>query len=159
MADQEKPTPEKKRKFGGAQAGAGRPAFQPTDEERAQVKKFSGFGLPHDMIRLLVRDGIALETLYAHFRPELDSGKAQANADITGRLYAKAMAGDTSSLIWWTKAQLRWSETQKVEVTGADGGPVQTVDFSQLSTETLLELSKAMIHAAPEDHDGGPRLN
>jgi hypothetical protein len=69
------------------------------------------------------------------------------------------MAGDTASLIWWTKTQLRWSETQKVEVTGANGGPVQTVDFSQLSTETLLELSKAMINAAPEDHDGGPRLN
>jgi hypothetical protein len=154
-----KPTQEKKGKRGGPQPGSGRPAFQPTDDERAQVKKFAGFGLPHDMIRLLVRDGIALETLYAHFRTELDSGKAQANADITGRLYAKAMAGDTSSLIWWTKAQLRWSETQKVEVTGADGGPVQTVDFSQLSTETLLELSKAMIHAAPEDNNGGPRLN
>lgn len=154
-----KPTQEKKGKRGGPQPGSGRPAFQPTDDERAQVKKFAGFGLPHDMIRLLVRDGIALETLYAHFRTELDSGKAQANADITGRLYAKAMAGDTSSLIWWTKAQLRWSETQKVEVTGADGGPVQTVDFSQLSTETLLELSKAMIHASPEDNNGGPRLN
>jgi hypothetical protein len=159
MADPEKPSPEKKRKFGGAQLGAGRKAFQPTDEERAQVKKFAGFGLPHDMIRHLVRDGIALETLYAHFRPELDSGKAETSSQITGRLFAKAMAGDTASLIWWTKTQLRWSETQKVEVTGANGGPVQTVDFSQLSTETLLELSKAMINAAPQDHDGGPRLN
>jgi len=154
-----KPSPEKKGKRGGPQPGSGRPAFKPTDEERAQVKKLAGFGLPHDMIRHLVRDGIALETLYAHFRPELDSGKAETSSQITGRLFAKAMAGDTASLIWWTKTQLRWSETQKVEVTGANGGPVQTVDFSKLSTETLLELSKAMINAAPEDHDGGPRLN
>lgn len=157
--ENEKPTQEKKGKRGGAQPGAGRPAFEPTDDERTQVKKLAGFGLPHDMIRLLVRDGIALETLYAHFRAELDSGRAQANADITGRLYAKAMAGDTSSLIWWTKAQLRWSETQKVEVTGAEGGPVQTVDLSKLSTEALLELSKAIADATPQDHDSRSRLN
>lgn len=157
--DAEKPTQEKRRKSGGAQPGAGRPAFQATDAERKQVLKFAGFGLPHDMIRLLVRDGIALETLYAHFRPELDAGKATTSAQITGRLFKKAMDGDTTALIWWTKTQLRWSETQKVEVTGANGGPVQTLDLSQLSTAALLELSKAMVNAAPEDHNGAPRLN
>ena len=33
------------------------------------------------------------------------------------------MGGDTTAMIWWTKAQMRWSETVKNEVTGADGEP------------------------------------
>jgi hypothetical protein len=156
---EDKPTPEKKRKFGGPQPGSGRPAFVPTDAERELVKKFAGFGVPHDMIRHLVRDGIALETLYAHFRPELDAGKAVTNTQIAGRLFERAMAGDVTALIWWTKTQMRWSETQKLEVTGAHGGPIQSVDLSKVSTEALLELSKAISDAAPEDHDGRSRLN
>jgi hypothetical protein len=37
-------------------------------------------------------------------------------------LFNKAQGGDTTALIWWTKAQMRWAETQKLEHTGADGG-------------------------------------
>ena len=63
--------------------------------------------------------------------------------------------------IWLGKQMLgqRDQIKQSVEITGANGGPVQTVDYTQLSTEALLEIQKAMTHAAPEDHDGGPRLN
>ena len=111
------------------------------------------------MIRHLVRGGIALATLFEHFRAEMDAGKAKANAQVGKRLFQKVMDGDTTAMIWWTKTQMRWSETQKVEITGANGGPVQTVDYSKLSTDLLLELSKAITDAAPQDHDGGPRLN
>jgi hypothetical protein len=154
-----KPTAEKKRKFGGPQPGSGRPPFVPTAEERELVKKLSGLGLPQNQIRMLVRGGIALETLLEHFRFELDEGKAQTGWDIAGALYTKAMNGDVTAMIWWTKTQMRWSETQKVEITGANKGPIQTVDLSKVSTAALLELSKAIADATPQDHDGGPRLN
>lgn len=169
MAKTENPTEEKVRKprgpkpgagvSGGAQPGAGRPPFVPTPEERELVKKLSGLGLPQNQIRMLVRGGIALETLLEHFRFELDEGKAKTGWDIANALYTKAMKGDVAAMIWWTKTQMRWSETQKLEVTGKEGGPIQTVDFSKLSTEALLELSKAIADAAPEDHDRAPRLN
>ena len=122
-------------------------------------RRHSGLGLPQNQIRVLVRGGIALETLLEHFRVELDEGKAKTGWDIANALYTKAMKGDVTAMIWWTKTQMRWSETQKVEITGAHGGPVQTVDYSKLSTDLLLELSKAITDAAPQDHDGGPRLN
>jgi hypothetical protein len=157
--DDEKPSVKKAGQVGGAREGAGRPAFVPTDAERKQVEALSGYGLTVEMIRHLVRGRIALETLLTHFRAELDAGKAKANAQVGKRLFQKVMAGDTTAMIWWTKTQMRWSETQKVEITGANGGPVQTLDFSKLSTDLLLELSKAITDAAPEDHDGGPRLN
>ena len=95
---------------------------------RRLVESTSGLGLPHEQIASLV--GIDDKTLRKHYRAELDSGKAKANGNIAKTLYNKAMGGDTTALIWWTKAQMRWSETFKQEVTGADGEPLQGIQVS-----------------------------
>ena len=96
----------------------------PSDEQRRLVESTSGLGLPHEQIAILV--GIDDKTLRKHYRTELDTGKAKANSQIAKTLYSKAVAGDTTSLIWWTKSQMRWSETVKQELTGADGEPLVT---------------------------------
>lgn len=101
---------------------------QPTEEKRKLVESTSGLGLPHEQIAILV--GIDDKTLRKHYREELDLGKAKANGQIAKTLFSKAMAGDTASLIWWTKAQMRWSETVKSEVTGADGEPLQGIQVT-----------------------------
>ena len=105
--------------------GAGRPAFEPTDAERKQVEALSGYGLPIEQIAVLVRDGIDTDTLRKHFATELLSGKAKANGQVGKTLFQKVMAGDTTAAIWWSKTQMRWAETQKHEVTGADGAPLE----------------------------------
>jgi len=111
--------------YGGARDNAGRPAFEPTDAERKQVEALSGYGLPIDQIGALVRNGIHIDTLRAHFGSELQSGKAKANAQVGKTLFQKVMAGDTTAAIWWSKTQMRWAETQKHELTGADGAPLE----------------------------------
>lgn len=103
-------------------------AHIPTDEQRRLVESTSGLGLPHEQIAILV--GIDDKTLRKYYRKELDSGKAKANSQIAKTLYNKALAGDTTSLIWWTKSQMRWSETVKQEVTGADGEALQGIQIS-----------------------------
>lgn len=132
MADQTKPQHEEKpirRKGnpgrGGAQPGAGRPAFVPVDHERQQVEALSGYGLPHDQIAILIRGGISVDTLREHFAKELVSGKAKANGQIGKTLFQKAAGGDTAAMIWWSKSQMRWAETQKHEHTGIDGAPIE----------------------------------
>lgn len=110
---------------GGAMPGAGRPEFEPTDAERKQVEAMSGYGLPIDQIAILVRDGIHIDTLRKHFATELVAGKAKANSGVGRTLFQKAMDGDTTAMIWWTKTQMRWAETQKHELTGADGAPLE----------------------------------
>jgi hypothetical protein len=110
---------------GGAREGAGRPAFVPTDAERKQVEALSGYGLPLEQIAVLVREGIDADTLRKHFATELVSGKAKANGQVGKTLFQKVMAGDTTAAIWWTKTQMRWAETQKHELTGADGVPLE----------------------------------
>lgn len=110
---------------GGARENAGRMPFEPTDAERKQVEALSGYGLPIEQIAMLIRDGIDADTLRKHFSSELISGKSKANAQIGRTLFQKAMGGDTTAMIWWSKTQMRWSETQKHELTGADGAPLE----------------------------------
>ncbi len=125
-----------RRGAGGAQPGAGRPLFVPTDEERAYVEKLSGIGLVQEQIAALIRDGIHSDTLREHFGKELLAGKAKANAAIGGTLYQKAIKGDTGSLIWWTKTQMRWAETQKHEIV-----------HTGISITDALEAAKARLIA------------
>ena len=110
---------------GGARPGAGRPAFEPTDAERKQVEAMSGYGLPIEQIAILVRGGIDGDTLRKHFANELIAGKAKANSGVGRTLFQKAMGGDTAAMIWWSKTQMRWKETQAHEITGADGAPIE----------------------------------
>jgi len=101
---------------------------QPTDKNRKLVESTSGLGLPQDQIAVLV--GVDDKTLRKHYRTELNAGKAKANSNIAQTLYNKAMAGDTASLIWWSKAQMKWSETIRNEVTGAHGEPLQGIQVT-----------------------------
>ena len=101
----------------------------PTDDYKKQVEASAGLGLPHEQIAALI--GIDDKTLRKHYRTELDVGKAKASASIAKSLYNKALGGDTTAMIWWTKAQMKWSETVKQELTGADGEELTgiTVNF------------------------------
>ena len=130
---------------GGARENAGRMPFEPTDAERKQVEALSGYGLPIEQIAVLIRNGIDADTLRKHFSEELISGKAKANGQIGKTLFQKAMGGDTTAMIWWSKTQMRWKEVQQHEITGKDGEPIKTVTFdaSKLSTETLAEIMAA----------------
>ena len=117
--------PDGRKNNGGARENAGRMAFEPTDAERKQVEAMSGYGLPIEQIAVLVRGGIDTDTLRKHFSTELVAGKAKANSGVGRTLFQKAMGGDTAAMIWWSKTQMRWAETQKHEVTGADGAPLE----------------------------------
>jgi len=114
---------------GGARQGSGRKPFLATDVERRQVEAMSGYGVPFEQIAALVRDGIDIDTLRKYFSPELINGKAKANAQVGKGIFQKAMAGDTTAQIWWSKCQMGWKETQRHELTGADG---QALEFAKI---------------------------
>ena len=100
--------------------------------------------MPQDQIAALI--GIAPETLRKHYDLELGLGKAQASAAVAKTLFNKATVGqDTTAMIWWTKAQMRWSETVKQELTGKDGAPIvtATLDVSKLDIDVLRAIMAA----------------
>jgi len=51
-------------------------------------------------------------------------GKSKAVATIAQSLLQKARDGDNTAAIFYLKTQAGWSETQKLEHTGADGVPL-----------------------------------
>ena len=106
---------------------------RPTEDFRKQVQEASGLGLPQDQICALV--GISDVTLRKHYESELGMGKAKASAAVAKTLFNKATVGqDTTAMIWWTKAQMRWSETVRQEVTGKDGEPLAGIQVSFVKT-------------------------
>ena len=98
----------------------GNPPHKPDQKSRDVVENASGIGLPHEQIAILV--GIDDKTLRLHYRKELDEGKAKAHMAVAGTLFDKAMSGDTSAMIWWSKTQLKWSETIKTELEATVNG-------------------------------------
>ena len=103
---------------------------EPSEKTREIVKRSSGLGLPQEQICALVGH-IDPKTLRKHYEIELALGKAEASAKIADTLFNKAQSGDTTAMIWWTKAQMKWSETVKQELSGADGGALTIQLLSQ----------------------------
>ena len=100
----------------------------PTDATKAQVETASGLGLPHEQIASLI--GISDKTLRKHYKEELAVGKAKASAQIAKSLFNKAQSGDTTALIWWTKAQMGWGETNTTKLANADGSNITGLEIS-----------------------------
>lgn len=117
----------------------GNPPYEPTDQDRANVRAWAKIASQE-----LIADrlNIDLKTLRKHYRAELDDGKFEAVAAVGGKLLAKALKGDTASMIFYLKTQGKWST--RIEHTGADGGPIQTVDISA-ALEGMNEAQLAAI--------------
>jgi len=87
----------------------------PTDEQRQSVSLMTVAGATQEMVARVLK--IDRNTLAKYYRDELDLAKAKANMMVAKSLYQKAVDGDTAAMIWWTKAQMRWSEKLETENT------------------------------------------
>ena len=85
-----------------------RPSFEPTEEQRRQVKLLTAFGNTQQQVASLLK--VSDRTLRKHFRAELDNGAAEANNQIAQALFKKAKDGDTTAQIFWLKSRAGWRE-------------------------------------------------
>ncbi len=109
-------------------------AYKPTAEQRRLVEQLAAFGVPLDMMVHMLPGAagkpISKVTLRKYFPAELMTGQLKANVKIAQTLYAKACGGDTASMIFWLKTRARWRESQALEVSGPDGGPLEHVGMT-----------------------------
>jgi hypothetical protein len=97
---------------------AGRPAYTPTDKDRATVKAMAGYGVPQPEIARVI--GVAEKTLRKHFRDELDLAAIQANAQVAQSIFQRAVnleagqAGITAA-IFWMKARAGWRDRVQID--------------------------------------------
>src|SRR2546423_13021850 len=83
-----------------------RTAFVVTHAMREKVRYFAGLGGRQDDIAKMI--GCAPKTLRKRFRSELDRGVAEANATMSGYLFAAAKAGNVTAQIFWLKTRAHW---------------------------------------------------
>ncbi len=106
----------------------GQPPFVATDEMRRDVEAWVKAGLTQDDIGLLL--DVSHDTVKRHFPRELAVSKIKLKAVLGGMVAKKALAGDSKMLIFWLRTQGKWNT--RIEVSGPDGGPVQSVDWARL---------------------------
>jgi hypothetical protein len=88
-----------------------RKSFAVSDAMREQVRSLAARGVRQEDIAAIIgcRDE---KTVRKYFRDQLDSGMADANANVAGALYEKAMGGDTTAQIFWMKVRAHWREKE-----------------------------------------------
>lgn len=65
---------------------------------------------------------------YSAFAKALKNGKEVVDFAVENALLKKALAGDVTAMIFWLKNRQRdkWRDKQDHEITGKDGGPIET---------------------------------
>ena len=101
---------------------AGRPEYKKTDEDAKNVEALTIAGVPQKLVSKILK--ISEPTLRKHYRDELDTSKAKANAVISQSLFKLAREGNVTAQIFWLKTQAGWKETNHVELTGKDGDKI-----------------------------------
>lgn len=91
----------------------------PTKEGRQLVQLHSTIGTPQKVISEIL--GVDVKTLRKHYRRELDLAEAQANAQVGGALFNKAIKGDTVACIFWLKTRAGFKEKSEIDLKSSDG--------------------------------------
>jgi hypothetical protein len=97
-----------------------RKAFAVTEAVREKVRHLAGIGVRQDDIARII--GCAPKTLRKRCREDLDGGVAEANALVSGYLFAAAKGGNVTAQIFWLKTRAHWRERAVPEhpVAGSD---------------------------------------
>ena len=85
-----------------------RKSFVVDETLREKVRHLAGAGVRQDDIARII--GCAAKTLRKRCRDDLDRGVAEANAIVSGSLFAAAKGGNVTAQIFWLKTRAQWRE-------------------------------------------------
>lgn len=125
---------------GPAKRKRGRPEHEPNDATRGSVKAMSAFGVTVDEICLSLK--ISANTLRKYYGEELQTGRIEANVRVAEALFKIALSQRpqaAASAMFWLKTRAGWKETERHEIVGADGAPIETI-LSTMTTEEAAEI-------------------
>jgi hypothetical protein len=106
-----------------------RKAFVVNEAVREKVRHLAGVGVRQDDIARII--GCAPKTLRKRCRDDLDRGVAEANATVSGYLFAAAKAGKVPAQIFWLKTRAHWREKP---------APVSGNGAAETSSQVVLVL-------------------
>lgn len=105
--------------------------------------------------------GISPTTLYARkreseeFAEALKRGRAKANVFVGGKLMELIKEGNVAATIFYLKSRCGWKETDRREITGADGQAVKVDAAPDLSCVPLdkLKAARELLYGKGSDSD------
>jgi hypothetical protein len=121
-----------------------RTAFVVNEAMREKVRYLAGLGVRQDDIAKII--GCAPKTLRKRLRDELDRGVAEANATISGYLFAAAKAGNIAAIIFYLKTRAHWRErmTPDDPIPGAEAESNSQVVLVMPDNSRDPELTQAL---------------
>lgn len=107
---------------------------EPTEQNRRTVESMTAFGIPQAEICKVIK--ISKPTLRKYYREELDTAATKANSRVGQTIYSIAIDPShrscISAAIFWAKTRMGWRETNNLEVSGPDGGPVAFTEIKRV---------------------------
>lgn len=100
---------------------------------------------------------MSMSTLYEHYKHELDTGQASMVNQISTSLAQRAMGGSDTAAIFLLKTRGggKFTERNAVELTGANGGPIEIAQRTEILTGLAGLLERGItIDVEPEKKEG-----
>lgn len=140
----------------GNAGGSGAPSKYDPELHPDQAFKFALLGLTERQIAGVL--GISEVTLntwkkaHPEFAEALHKGKEPADAEVAHSLYERARSGDPQASRYWLNNRRRHSGQwgDRIEHTGADGGPIATTVAPELPWEVMSRTTRALVIAELE---------
>lgn len=121
---------------------AQREKWTPSADQLKQVETMSGLGLKVEQIAILL--GVSKPTFdravrrIPALRDSIEKGREKSEGNLRQWAYESARKGNVAMQIFLLKTRCGFRETERLELTGADGGPIQTK--KELSAEEAAAL-------------------
>ena len=137
-----------------------RPRFDPTPEQKKNVEAMSAYGIDEEKIaRTIGERGIDPKTLRKYFRYQLDVGATKANSAVAQTAYQMATSGKCpAATMFWLKCRAGWKETNVLQHSGPNGGPIQ-ISNDELDKRITDELARVAasrsVASVPGANDAG----
>ena len=119
-----------------------REKWTPTEEQLKQIRTMAGLGLTVQKIGIIL--GISKATFDRAARRDpavkeaLEKGREQTELQVRAWAHKSAERGNVAMQIFLLKTRYGFRETERLELTGADGGPI--VAKKELSVEEAAAL-------------------
>jgi hypothetical protein len=134
-----------------------RPRFNATPEQKKNVEAMAAYGIPEgEIANLIAEQGIDPKTLRKYFRHELDIAATKANSAVAQTLYKLATSGTCpAATMFWLKCRAGWKETNVLQHSGPNGGPIQ-ISNDELNKTITDELARIAASRAVATVPGTP---
>lgn len=125
----------------------GRPKWTPTEQDIAKAEELVAMGHTMENVGLLLNKN--RDTLFERIKdtPEFSDaikrGRSGADNLVLSEYWKKIKAGETACILFYMKTRMGWKETQVVENTGKDGGPIKTE--VSLAADEIRSAIKGMV--------------